>query len=99
MGIILSIVAILVSILSALYAYLAAREAKKANDIGRLNALLALRRHYFDLLDPQAKLGEILKGFQGGLLAQEAYANIDIKLREVNNEIEKYHSRLVGDRI
>ena len=95
----LAALALLISASAALYARWSAREAKKANDIGRLNALLALRAHYLALMDNQAKLAEALRGLPSGLeAAQQAYADIDEKLREVNREINTYHANLVGVR-
>jgi hypothetical protein len=43
---IISIFAIFVSIFSIIFAKRALNEAKRANNIGRLNALLALKIHY-----------------------------------------------------
>lgn len=95
----LAVLALLVSALAALYARWSAREAKKANDIGRLNALLALRTHYLALMDHQVKLAETMRGLPSGLEAtQRAYADLDDKLREVNREIDTYHSSLAGVR-
>lgn len=93
----LSVIALLVSGLAALYARWSAREAKSANDIGRLNALLALRGHYLAQMEHQTRLTETtLRGIPGGLqAAQNAYADLDNKLREVNREIDPYHIRLV----
>ena len=45
-GLLLATLALLVSGLATFCARWSAAEAKKANDIGRLNALLALRTHY-----------------------------------------------------
>lgn len=95
----LALLALLISGLAALYARWSAREAKRANDIGRLNALLAMRSHYLALMDHQFKLAETLKGLpSGAIAAQQAYTELDGKLREVNCEIETYHTNLVGMR-
>ena len=67
----LAVLALLVSALAALYARWSAREAKKANDIGRLNALLALRTHYLALMDHQVKLAETMRGLPSGLEATQ----------------------------
>lgn len=92
--------ATLISIFSVFYARRAAHEARSANNIGRLNALLALRGHYLDLIDHQIKLAELFKNSPGGAQkTQEAYANLDVKLREVSNEVEKYHTDLVDKKI
>jgi hypothetical protein len=93
----LAIVALLTSGLAALYARWSASEAKQANDIGRLNALLALRSHYLALMEHQAKLAQTLRGSPGGLQSvQDAVADLDGKLREVGRELDAYHSSLVG---
>lgn len=92
----IAIGAALISGLAALYARWSAREAKKANDIGRLNALLALRQHYLELMNHQIKLAELLKSSQSGTQAAiEAFENLDSKLRDISNEIDKYHGNLV----
>ena len=96
-GLVLAALALLASGLAALYARWSAAEARKANDIGRLNALLALRTHYLALMQHQADMAEVLRHSPGGLqAAQGAYADLDTKLREVSGEIDKQHSSIVG---
>lgn len=85
------------TIFAALYARWCAREAKKANDIGNLNALLALRTHYLALMQNQEKLAQLLAHSPSGLqAAQNTYADLDLKLREVNQEIDKRHTFIIG---
>lgn len=92
--------AALVAVLAAIYARWSAREAKKANDIGRLNALLALRLHYLELINYQFKMAELLKGSTSGMqLVMERHADLDEKVKAVSCEIEKYHDDLIGGRI
>ena len=92
----LAVLALLVSGLAALYARWSAREARRANDIGRLNALLAMRSHYLALMEHQARLADMLKELPSGLeAARKAYADLDDKLRDVNREIDTYHASLV----
>jgi len=99
MEVLITIGAVLIASLAALYARWSAHEAKKANDIGRLNALLALRQHYLELINHQAKLAELLENSSSGIIAvREAHANLDEKLRDVSREIDKYHNNLVGGR-
>jgi len=99
MEILIAIGAALISGLSALYSRWSAREAKKANDIGRLNALLALRQHYLELMNHQIKLAEFLKSSQSGTQAAiETFEKLDTKLRDVSHEIDKYHGNLVSER-
>jgi hypothetical protein len=93
----LAALALLVSCLAALYARWSAAEAKKANDIGRLNALLALRTHYLAQMQHQADLAQTLRDSPSGhRVALSAYADLDTKLREVSREIDKQHADIVG---
>lgn len=93
----LASLALLASFLAALYARWSAAEAKKANDIGRLNALLALRTHYLALMQHQTDLAQVLRNSPGGLkAAQNTYADLDTRLREVSHEIDKQHADIVG---
>lgn len=93
----LTALALLASCLAAMYAGWSAREAKKSNDIGRLNALLALRTHYLALMQYQSELAKIMNNSSAGLeAAKNAYADLDTKLREVNREIDKQHAGIVG---
>jgi hypothetical protein len=95
----ITITATLIAGLAALYARWSACEAKKANDIGRLNALIALRQHYLELMNHQVKLAELFKGSSSGTQAvNETYAELDTKLRNVSHEIDKYHGNLMGER-
>lgn len=92
----LAALALLASGLAALYARWSAREAKRANDIGRLNALLSLRAHYLALMQHQEKLTQVLSNSPNGLQAvRNTYADLDSKLREVNHEIEKQHADII----
>ena len=93
----LAALALLASSLAALYARWSAKEAKKSNDIGRLNALLALRTHYLELMQHQSELAKILNNSPAGFQAvQNDYADLDTKLREVSREIDKQHAGIVG---
>ncbi len=96
----ISILALLGSSLAALYARWASSEAKKANQLSRLNSLLAFRNHYLELMAHQEKLGKLFKGLEGGTQrVHETYADLDLKLREVSSEIEKYHEGVVKNDI
>jgi len=95
-----AIIAALVAVLSAFYARKSAKEAQKANDIGRLNALLAFRQRYIELMAHQVKIAETLKTSQSGLEAvQKAYADLDSKLDEIDHQINSYHSKVVTNKI
>jgi hypothetical protein len=93
---IISIIAVIVAFISAFYAWRSAKEAKKANDIGRLNALFAIRAHYLERMEHKIRIAEMLKGFEGGKKADNEYAELDFKLREVHREIEGYHEKVVS---
>lgn len=93
----LTALALLASCLAAMFAGWSAREAKKSNDIGRLNALLALRTHYLALMQHQSEFAKIMNNQSAGLeAAMKAYADLDKKLGEVNREIDKQHAGIVG---
>lgn len=91
--------ALLASALAALYVRWTVREAKNANDMGRLNAMLTLQSHYLEQLNHQAKLADNLYNIPSGLnAARDTHATLDAKLREVSREIDKYHNKLVCKR-
>ncbi|HEY0924337.1 hypothetical protein [Rheinheimera pacifica] len=96
----IAIISILIAVLSAFYARWSAKEAHKANDIGRLNALLAFRQHYLELMAHQEKLAQMLQASPGGLEAcRNKYASLDLKLREISQEIDSYHAKVVKNKI
>ncbi|QYJ80479.1 hypothetical protein [Shewanella acanthi] len=96
----IAIISALVAGLSALYARWSAREARKANDIGRLNSLLAFRQHYLELMAHQEKLAQLMPSSSSGMEAcRNAYADLDSKLREINQEISDYHIKVVENKI
>lgn len=93
-------IAALIATLSAIYSCWSAKEAKKANDIGRLNALLSFRKHYLELIRHQEKMAELFGNSDSGMQAvREKHAELDMKLREVCSELEQYHSKVVHDHI
>ncbi|WP_288635342.1 hypothetical protein [Pseudoalteromonas sp. UBA6610] len=99
-SLVVSIIALIVGALSALYARWSANQAKRANDIGRLNALLAMKEHYLKLIEHQYKLAETLQTSSNGMQAvREKVADLDTSLREVNDQITLYHVRIVKDKI
>lgn len=96
----IAFIAALVAALSALYARWSFKEARKANDIGRMNALLAFRQHYLQLMEHQTKLSSVLKETDSGMQAiRDKNAELDMKLREISKEIENYHSKVVKNEI
>jgi hypothetical protein len=95
-----TILALLISLLSALYARRALNESKKANDIGRLNSLLALRVHYLQLMEHQHKVAELMPSNSKGMQSvRNTYCELDGKLREVNSQIDSYHNKVVSNEI
>ncbi len=93
----LSISALLISSLAAFYVRRSATEANRANNIGRLNALLALRVHYLELMQRQVDLVKVLGHLPSGLKAiNDTYAELDTRLREVSREIDKQHAYIIG---
>ena len=94
----LSIWAVLIAGLAALYSRWSAREARRANDIGRLNALLALRAHYQAQMHHQSAV--INQGGVAGTIeaASTKFADLDTKHRAVSREIDKYHFDLVSSK-
>ena len=94
------VLALIAAFLSALYSRWSASQAKRANDIGRLNALLALRVHYTQLIENQYQHAKVLQGNSSGMHAiQISVADMDIKLREVNEQINNYHNKVVENKI
>ena len=92
--------AALIATLSALYSRWSAKEAKKANDIGRLNALLSFRKHYLELMQHQQKMAKVFKTGDSGMQALiKKDADLDSKLREVASELEQYHSKVVNNKV
>lgn len=93
----IAVMALLAAGLSARYAGRSASEAKRSNDIGRLNALLALRTQYLALMRQQEDLAKVLSNSPSGLQAvHDTYADLDTKLREVSRELDKQHADIVG---
>ena len=89
--------ALLASSLAALYARWTVGEAKHSNELSRLNSLLALRTHYLELMRNQERLSEFFKGMPSGLKeVHDTYAHLDIKLREINYEIDMFHKKLIS---
>lgn len=96
----IAVVSAIVAFLSAYYARHTINEAKKANELSRMNALLSFRKHYLELMEHQTKMAEVLKTSDSGMQAvREKYADLDSKLREIHKELEPYHSKVVENEI
>lgn len=90
----------MVAILSAIYSRRSVTQAKRANDMGRLNALLSFRKHYIELMERKVKLAEVLISSEVGMeKVGETYAELDSKLREVVEQLDVYHDKLVGNEV
>ena len=95
----LSILAVLIAGLAALCSRWSAREARRANDSGRLNALLALRAHYQAQMHHQSAFIKQMRGVASAVeAASTKFADLDTKHREVSSEIDRYHFDLVSSK-
>jgi hypothetical protein len=90
------IVAVVVSLISAVSANKSAKEAMMANHYSRLDALLILKKLYEAIMNEVLpKHHEIFKETEAYNRVQEQWAEYDTKLREVNEEIKKYHADIM----
>ncbi|MFM4977446.1 hypothetical protein [Aeromonas rivipollensis] len=95
-----AVTAALIAAFSALYARRSAKEARRANDIGRLNALLSLRQHYLERMRYLEVMVKQLEHSQSGKQSvEDTYADLDSKLRQVAAEIDLYHSKVVKNKM
>lgn len=96
----ISIFAVLVAGLSALYSRWAVKEAKKANELNRFNALLDLKSSYIKEMQEQIKAAKEWGSDDGFAQAcRDSYANAQIKYREVNEELDLFHAKIVQNEI
>lgn len=96
----MAMIAALIAACSALYAHRSAKEAKRANDIGRLNALLSLRQHYLELLRHQEIMAKQLEHIPSGLRSvRDTYADLDSKMRQVTAELDLFHPKVVKNKL
>jgi hypothetical protein len=91
---VVAIIAVLVAALLALYARKFAG-GEKADYIGHLNALPAFRSHYLELITQKGRVVEQLEGMKVAEKTYKEYAELDTKLREVNQDIDGYHQKVV----
>ncbi|MGL5499184.1 MAG: hypothetical protein ACRDCQ_19785 [Aeromonas sobria] len=97
---VISLVAVAISIVAGVYTRKSAKEAERANNMGRINALLSSRAHYLELMQNQEQMAEVLRYSPSGMEAIRArHADLDSKLRQVTAELEQYYARLVKDEI
>jgi hypothetical protein len=97
---VLSVIALLISGLSALYARWAVGESKKANELNRFKALLDLKSCYLNDMSQQMQAAKDWGKDDGFSQAcRNKFAEADSKHREVCRELDAYHSRLVKNKI
>ena len=97
---VISLVAGVIAVVAVVYARKSAKEAERANNMGRLNALLSFRAHYLELMQYQEKMADVLHHSSSGMDAVRArHADIDSKLRQVTIELEQYHAKVVKGEI
>lgn len=92
---VLAILAVVISTVAAWYARIATTEAKKGNELSRLNGLIGLRSHYMELAHGTAENIKVLTGESTRESAQIALKILNQKLHEVSYEIDGYHDALV----
>lgn len=96
----ISIISAVIAVFSAIFAGWTIKEAKKGNDLARLNSLLSFRTHYLQLMEHQHKLAELTLPQSSGMQSiRDTYADLDSKLRDVNTQIELYHNKIVDNKI
>ncbi|PKF60191.1 hypothetical protein CW745_16310 [Psychromonas sp. psych-6C06] len=95
--------AFLVASLSALYARWTWSEARKANDIAKINSLLTLKQHYAELLQNEHDKSKAwLKGKENPIsdgyteACKVAAADYQQKLRQVSSQLEKLRPEILG---
>ena len=97
---VISLVAGFIAVVAVWYARKSAKEAERANNMGRLNALLSFRSHYIELMQNQAQMAEVLRHSPSGMEAVLVrQGDLGSKLRQVTTELEQYYARLVKDEI
>lgn len=92
----ISVISLVVAVLAWLASKKSAQEAKKANDIGRMNALLALQMHYKGRIQHQEAIRASMKGqpsFEQAV--RDTVGELDDKSREVEAAIQKMHKKVV----
>lgn len=62
----------------------------------RLEASLRLREHYIQLMAQKGELLKGLQGMEGGTRAESSLAELDSKLREINEVIYSFHESVVS---
>lgn len=87
-------IALLIALAAVLYARKSMLEAKKANDIGRLNTLWSFRHHYQqELSDNRLLLSNINSNGSLEDLFLARIEELESKLKPISKEIDDYHLR------
>lgn len=88
-------IAALFSLLSAVYANRTWQEAKRSNDLSRLNLLLALKQHYSELMQLELDKSSAWMDGKGNKrgdgyteACSNAYADYQQKYREISARLE-----------
>ena len=100
----IALVAFLVAALSALYSRWTWSEAKKANDISRINTLITLREHYSELMNKEFENSKRWlknkenKNPDGYVEAcSKAAADYQEKLLQVTKQLEELKKDVMGN--
>ncbi len=92
-----SILSFIVAVFSVIFAWRSSLEAKKANDIGRLNSLFAFKEHYLNQLKNLEDKSIFLKESKSAQESiQKEYGEIDLKYRDIKKELEQYHNKVMN---
>jgi hypothetical protein len=101
----IAIVASLVALLSAIYARWTWKEAKKANNIARINTLLTLKQHYSELQQTEhekskawldGKKSKVSDGYTEACFV--AAADYQKKHRQVSEQLEQLKPELLNNK-
>jgi len=99
----IAIAALLIAVLSAVYSRWTWSEAKKANDISRINTLITLREHYSELMNREfensnrwldGKENKIPDGYTEA--CSKAAAGYQEKLTQVTKQLEVLQKEVMG---
>ena len=96
----IAIISAAIAFLSAGFAAWTIYEARKGNNLSRLTSLLEFRKHYLELMENEHKKAEFLPKQSSGMQSvHNTYAELDSKLRDVNNQIDLYHNQVIENKL
>lgn len=90
----ISIIALIISIYSS---WKAVKTATVNNYLNRLQGLCLLEKRCDDVMKFNIEFAKIFKDTSGEQAAREQYAEYDLKIRKIREEIDKYHKELTND--